>query len=231
MITICTWKWGTRFAARHVNTLRSMLARHVHCDHRLLCVTDDPSGLDGDIATAPIEEFTDTPRCRRRMKQFDRAFGAIAGPRQLVIDLDVVITDDLTAIVTRPDPLVCWRVAYAQVYSGSFLMMDAGVLHGLYVKFAAEPSIYPKRAQRNGTPSDQAMLNFYLQRSGMPVAELTEADGLRTYFGRGYERLAHHGVGPSHPELPPGTRIVVLGSADLEVLDQKQFPWVEEHYR
>lgn len=231
MLTICTWKWGDRFAARHVNVLRSMLARQLHCDHRMVCVTDDPAGLDGDIATAPIAAFTETPRCRRRMTQYDRAFAAIVGPRFLSLDLDVVLVDDITPLVTHQSSLVLWRVGYAGVYSGSFVLMNTGVLHGLYEAFAADPDGFPMKAPGR-VPSDQAMLNLYLkQHPTIPFARLTDADGLVTYFGEGYESLAHHGVGPSHPELPKGARIVVLGSADLAVLEEKQFPWVDEHYR
>lgn len=228
MLTICCWKWGNRFEAKHVNVLRSMLARHVHVDHELVCVTDDPRGLDGDIRTAPITEFLDTPRCRRRMAMFNGDFAEVVGPRFLSIDLDVVIVDDITPLVTRTAPLVGWRVRHAQVYSGSFFLMDTGALHGLYRMFAADPVGFPKKVQANGTPSDQAMLNWYLKHiHRWPIAEWTEQDGLVTYFGDGYERHEHLGVGPTHRQLPAGARIVVLGSADLAVLSDPRFDWVQ----
>jgi hypothetical protein len=75
-------------------------------------------------------------------------------------------------------------------------------------------------------PSDQAMLNHWL-RSQPPIAEWTERDGFVTFYGAGYERHVHLGVGPSRPALPAGARIVVLGSDDLAVLDQPaRYPWV-----
>jgi hypothetical protein len=232
VLTVTCWKWGTRFAASHVNVLRSMLARHLHADHRLVCITDDPSGLDGDIVTAPIDAFTDTPRCRRRMKQFDGAFADVVGPRFLGLDLDVVIVDDITPLAARTEPIVCWRVKHAHVYSGSFLLMTTGLLHGLYQLFAANPVSFPRRVQLGGVPSDQAMLNWYVKNVyRRPVAEWTEMHGFVTYFGAGYERHEHHGVGPNRPTLPPGARIVVLGSADLEVLTDQRYGWVTQHYR
>lgn len=229
-LSIVTWKWGDRFQARHVNTLRSMLSRQPF-DHRLICVTDDPAGLDGDIVTAPIEQFTNTPRCRRRMAQYSQDFAAIAGPRFLSLDLDVVLVGNVAPLVLREAPLVCWRVGYAQVYSGSFVLMNTGLLHGLYAAFAAEPDTFPRRVQPVGVPSDQAMLNWYLARHSHAVEELTEADGLVTYFGDGYASREHYGVGPSQPNVPAGARIVVLGSADLAVLDEGRFDWVKEFYR
>ncbi len=48
-----TWKWdvdGTRvFTSEHVNVLRSMIERHYPEPHTLICITDDPSGLDPRI--------------------------------------------------------------------------------------------------------------------------------------------------------------------------------------
>ena len=228
-LRIVTWKWGAApFGARHVNTLRAMLDRHVHLDHELVCLTDDPTGLDGDIVTMPITQLQHTPRCRRRMVQFSRDFTEIAGRRFLAIDLDVVIVDDLTPIVSRTEPIVCWKVAHAGVYSGSFLLMDTGVLHGLWERFARDVEGYPRSVQPHGIPSDQAMLNHYL--TGQRIPYWTEADGFVTYFGKGYERLEHFGVGPTRPTLPKGARIVVLGSADVDVLHEGRFGWVREHW-
>ena len=162
------------------------------------------------------------------MQMFDRVFASSLGSRLLAIDLDVVIVDDLTPIVDRPEPLVCWKVKHANVFSGSFILMDAGVLHPLWEAFSRSPERFPMRAQPHGTPSDQAMLNYFLRSRTVPF--WTEADGFVTYFGEGYEHKEHFGVGPTRQQLPPGARIVVLGSADLQVLADRQIPWVRDHY-
>ena len=133
----------------------------------------------------------------------------------LALDLDVVIVDDITALVDRPDPLVCWRVGYAGVYSGSILLMDAGVLDPLWRAFHADPDGYPRRAWPGGVGSDQAMLNYFLSRPYQTIrpAVWTEADGFVTFFGAGYEKLERLGVGPTNPNLRPGARIVVLSKS------------------
>jgi hypothetical protein len=230
MLTIVTWKWGRLFEPVYVRRLQAMLARHVHLAHELVCVCDDPTGLDG-IRTVPMPTtYARTPRCRRRMQQFSRAFAADLGAtRLLAIDLDVVIVDDLTPVLERPEPIVGWLVGHAGVYSGSFLLFDAGALHGAWEAFARDPEGYPRRIQPRGVPSDQAMLNAWLQTQP-PIGEWTEADGFVTYYGEGYERLEHLGVGPGHPALPPGARIVVLGSADKPVMDAEAYPWIREHW-
>lgn len=231
MITVVCWLWkrpdGSRlFGPEYVNKLRNMLARHLHREHELVCVTDDRTGIDPGVRTERITAFQDTPRCRRRMKQYDREFAGRLGTRILSIDLDVVIVDDITPLVDRREPLVLWKVGYAGVYSGSFVLYDFSALHSLYEAFAADPVNYPLRSQAHGTPSDQAMINHYLLNRDVP--HWTERDGFVTYFGKGYESRAHHGVGPANPDLPEGARIVVLGSADKAVLDNNEFDWCSE---
>lgn len=230
-LTVCTWKWGDTFAPHYVNTLRAMLERHLHLDHELVCVTDNGAGLDGDIRVVPMPTtYANTPRCRRRMQVFDREFGGAIGDRILLIDLDVVIVGDLTPIVNRPEPHVGWRVRHAQVFSGSFVLFDAGALHDAWVPYRDDPEGYPTHVQPKGVPSDQAMVNFYL-RTQPPIPCWTEADGFVTYFGEGYEALEHFGVGPRRQRLPAGARIVVLGSADKAVLEGRRYRWVERHWK
>ncbi len=231
MIITC-WKWkradGTElFTAKHVNTLQSMLARHLHMDHRLLCLTDDTDGLDGDILTWPITQFTDTPRCRRRMVQYSKDFAALVGPRFFSMDLDVVLVDDITPLLRRTEPLVAYWIEYAHVFGGGLILMDTGYLDPLFQMFALRPDIFPKLVQPHGIASDQAMLNWYLAKFNPAMGRWTAADGIVLYFGKGYERDEHHGVGPTRTTLPPCTRMVVLGGADLSVLDERRFDWVE----
>ncbi len=229
-LTVCCWKWGRRFSALHVNVLRAALERHLQIPFVLICITDDRAGLDPRIVVVPMPTtFASTPRCRRRMQQFDRDFSRSLGDRLLYIDLDVVIVRDLTDILSRLEPIVGWKVGHAGVYSGSFLLADAGALHGAWAQYAADPDGYPVRVQPRGVPSDQAMLNHYIATQP-PIGTWTEADGFVTYYGAGYERLEHLGVGPTHRELPEEARIVVLGSADLEVLQDDTYPWVREHW-
>lgn len=212
-----------------MNRLRAALERHLHMPHEMVLVTDDATGIDSRVRIVRLPEtFAHTPRCRRRMQVFSRDFAHQLGPRILSMDLDMVLVDDITPIVNRPEPLVCWRVKHAGVFSGSFVLMDAGTLDGLWQAFAADPEGYPRSVQPRGVPSDQAMLNHFVRHHRIP--HWTEADGFVSYYGAGYERLEHFGVGPRRPSLPPGARIVVLGSDDLDVLRGAQYPWVRDHW-
>lgn len=231
MISVVCWRWGRLFSPAYVERMRSMLARQLRLPHRVYCVTDDVHAVPDGVVPIPITEYAHTTRCRRRMVQFSRAFGEYVGPRFLALDLDMVITGDITELVDRPEPLVGWRVGYAGVISGSFLLMDTGILHALYAAYAANPDWIPElTGERNA--SDQAMLNWWLRRNPVAgMAEWTEANGIVTWFGSGYERLEHRGMGPHRPALLPGARLVVLGSADKAVLDEGRYDWVREHWR
>lgn len=233
-LTVVTWKWGTTFSAAYVNRLRAGLERHLQLPHELVCVADDAAGIDSRVRIVPLPTtFADTPRCRRRMQVFSREWAtAELGDRLLCIDLDVVLVRDITPLVDRAEPLVCWKVGYAGVFSGSFLLMDAGELDGLWRQFSADPEGYPRRVSTERVPSDQAMLNAYLQRHRrhLPIPYWRDAQGLVTYFGDGYAHQEHRGVGPGQPQLPRGARVVVLGSKDKAVMDEGTFDWVREHW-
>lgn len=233
MISVVTWKWrrpdgSSLFSAVHVNRLRAALERHLRLPHKLFCVTDDAAGLDERILAVPLPTDGAHPfRCRRRMWQFAKERASVFGPRMLCMDLDVVIVDDITSLVDRPERMVFWKVGYAKVYSGSFHLTDTGALDGAWTAYRDDPEGYPRRTGLENA-SDQAMLNMYLR--GQTVPHWTERDGIVTFFGAGYERLSHHGVGPKSIRLPRGTRIVVFGSDDMPVMESGRLPWVREHW-
>ena len=231
-MTVLTWKWrrpdgSSLFSADFVNRMRSMLDRNLRLPHRLICMTDDSSGVDPRVECHPLPtEFAGTFRCRRRMWQYSRDRLSLFGPRFLSIDLDLVLTDDITPLVDRSDPIVMLRIGYANTLSGSFILCDTGALHGAYECYAKAPIAFPASTGIQNA-SDQAMLNLWLR--GKRVAEWTEKDGFAVFFGKGYERFAHLGVGPTNPKLPAGTRVVVLGSDDLGALTDARFEW-REHW-
>lgn len=227
-ISCVTWLWGSLFSAEYVNTLRSMLERNLKLPHKLYCVTNQPEGIDPRVQIVPPPtESTDQFRCRRRMWQYSRDRIAEFGPRMLCLDLDLVITGDITKIVDRPEALVMLKIGYANVFSGSFVLQDTGALHGAYERYKRAPAEF-LRETRLKNASDQAMINLHLR--GSTVAHWTEADGFAVYFGEGYEKFEHFGVGPRRSALPFGTKVVILGSADKHVMEQRRFDWVREHW-
>lgn len=229
MSVVC-WRWGRLFGREYVSRLYAGLQRHLHVSHRLFCVTDDDRPFDEPITVVPIDRrFASTPRCRRRMAQYSQEFAAVIGPRMLSVDLDIVLVDDITPLVDRPEPIVMWKVTHAGVYSGAFVLCDTGAMDGAWQRYRRDPVGFPKVASPRGIGSDQAMLNHWLQTQP-PIAHWTDADGIVTYFGEGYERYEHLGVGPHRSQLPVGARVIVLGSDDKAVMDEGRYDWIRRHW-
>ena len=49
MATVLCMKWGRRYGPDYVNTLYSMLRRHLSVGHRLVCLTDDQGGIRPEV--------------------------------------------------------------------------------------------------------------------------------------------------------------------------------------
>ena len=98
-------KWGTRFAPDYVNTLASMVRRHLPIEHRFVCFTDNPQGLDPRIEVRPLPEMNlpeHLPeRGWRKLTVFSEKLADLQG-QTLFLDLDVVILDDLTQLFEIP---------------------------------------------------------------------------------------------------------------------------------
>ncbi len=55
--SVICMKWGDRYPASYVNCLWSMIRRNTARQTRLICYTDDPSGIDPAISIFPLPEI------------------------------------------------------------------------------------------------------------------------------------------------------------------------------
>lgn len=231
MITFVCMKWAPvktgfqlpsacRYTARHVNVLRNMLARHVHLPHRLVCVTDEPAGIDPRVEIVPLwDKCRELGGCYNRLWVFSREAGDLFGQRFVCIDLDVVLVRDCTPLFERGEDFVI--NAYNptrhgendQHYNGGLFMMDAGARASVWEQF--DPSRTPAivQADPDTVGSDQAWIRRHL---GKGEARWTNADGV--YEAR-QVRYA----------LPGNARMVLFAGKR----DPSRFPspWVRVHWR
>lgn len=231
MLTFVCFKWervstgfqlpaATRYTARHVNVLRSMLARRVKLPHRLVCVTDDPEGIEPGIEIIPLwDRCLALGGCYNRLWVFSREAGELFGPRFVCIDLDVVLVRDCTALFQRPEPFVV--NAYNgirprdpdQHYNGGLFMMDAGARASVWEQFdpASSPAIV--QADPNTIGTDQAWIRHHL---GKGEARWTNRDGV-------FEaRQLKHG-------LPQSARLVLFaGKRDPSLCNAS---WCRENWK
>jgi hypothetical protein len=195
MIHVVTWKWHQRyrhsFLPGYVNVLERMVRRAYDGEHRFICVTDDPFGIDGE--TFPLwDDFKDIPNphgateypsCFRRLKLFDpetqRAMGITTGDRVVSLDLDTVVIDGLNTLWDRNESFVGWAVKNRhldRVFNGSMWMLRAGEHAEVWETF--DPLESPKEANRLGyLGSDQAWMSYCLADT---QAGWGECDGIYT---------------------------------------------------
>ena len=180
MLQIVLWKWqgaNRRFLPDHVNIVCNMLRRNLQgTPHRIVCVTDDPSGivecetahLWTDFHDVPNGSGAHLPSCYRRLKLYDKetqlSIGIEKGDRVLSLDLDVLICEDIRGIVQTEGLFVGWELRgshHPKVFNGSLQMFDAQTLQEIWSDFDPKTSI--RAAGHAGFKgSDQAWLSYKL---------------------------------------------------------------------
>lgn len=232
MITFVCWRWsvpGSRsmYSAESVNTLARMIRRHYPGSHRIVCVTNDHAGIvpsidiipdREDFANVPSPHGAGAPSCYRRLRLFERDAGLTFGDRIVSIDLDCVITGDLSSLFEfRAEDVVGWQdPLYPNQLNGSLLLLRAGSRSLVWEEF--EPAKSPRFTHDLGyRGSDQAWLSHWLREE----PRWTRADGVYSYR---VDRCAM--------QLPPDARIVFFhGRTKPWDAEAKRLPWVRYHYQ
>ena len=128
------WRgWRSVYKSDHVNALRRMLQAHLHCEHRLICITDDPKGVecetyplwDNPVDIAGRNNYT-------KLKLFDIA--EQFGDRILYLDLDCLILDDITPLVQYQDDFITLRGKKCP-YNTSLMLFTAGLHKQIWKEF------------------------------------------------------------------------------------------------
>lgn len=98
MQTVICMKWGTRYGADFVNRLNSAVQRNTDRPTQLVCLTDDPSGIDPSVRCEPIPDI-DLPKDLaltpwRKLVLWKDGLAGLSGDA-LFLDLDLVVTGSL----------------------------------------------------------------------------------------------------------------------------------------
>jgi hypothetical protein len=244
VLDIVCWKWKppvrgyrSQFGSETVNVLRRMVARNLRLPHRFSCITDDATGIDPEVRVIPLwNTYADipspagphNPSCYRRLRMFSAEARELIGERIVSMDLDTVITGDLTPLFDRDDDFVIWggqsvqprlRVPFCW-YNGSLMMLRAGARTQVWDKF--DPRSSPQIAHRaNARGSDQGWIAFCL---GDKEKIWTDRDGVFSYRNH---------VAPARGALPKGARVIAFhGRNDPWHADvQRAAPWIKEYYQ
>lgn len=241
MLTIVTWKWAPKpgyrstFTAEHVNTLARMVARHYPHPHRVVCVTDDDRGIDPSIGVVPLwgdhgqllsPHGAGQPSCYRRLKAFSAEAAELFGERYVSVDLDCVITGDLSPVWNRPEDFCIWGDTNPTTfYNGGMWLLRAGARRQVWETF--DPIESPKKSRAlKQWGSDQGWIGACL---GPDEAKWGCGDGVYSYRNHIAPAPVHGGTSG---RLPPDARIVFFhGAVDPWGPQAQQLAWVREHWR
>lgn len=226
--------YRSRYSAEQPNVLRNMLERNVSFPHELVCVTDNAQGLDPRIRAVPLwDTFSripnpsgrNNPSCYRRLPLYDREFALSLGlERFVMIDLDVVLVRDCTALFDIEDDFRIWGdTAKGTPYNGSLVLMTAGARQKVWSEF--DPIKSPLASKRLGyIGSDQGWIGACL---GTGEKKWSAEDGVYSY------RNDLHAIRAGSGALPGNARIVIFhGHVDpWDGSTKTKHQWVQEHYR
>jgi hypothetical protein len=242
IIDVICFKWKPRvgyrssFDARAVNTLRNMVSRNLHLPHRFTCITDDARGIDPEVRIIPVWDTYAkvqnpsspvNPSCYRRLKIFSQEARELIGERIVCMDLDVVITADITPLIDRYDDFIIWggqnispqyRKPYSW-YNGSLMLLRAGTRQQVWKQF--DPHRSPREANSAGCRgSDQGWISYIL---GKHEKTWGTEDGVYSYRNH---------IQPSGDILPDNARFISFhGKYDPWHPHCESLPWIREHYR
>jgi hypothetical protein len=91
-------KWGSRYGSEYVNRLNNAVQRQTTRKTRLVCFTDDPTGIDDAVQVEPIPEINLPPDYInlpwRKLAMWKYPLADLEGDI-LFLDLDLVITGNL----------------------------------------------------------------------------------------------------------------------------------------
>lgn len=96
-VNVICMKWGTKYGPDYVNTLHSMVCRHLTLPFRFVCLTDDDVGLHPDVESFPLIDLNIPNGPERgwdKLTTFSSPLYDLEG-QALFIDLDVVIVENI----------------------------------------------------------------------------------------------------------------------------------------
>ena len=152
-----------------------MLARHL-AGYRFVCVTDMQGDFGPHVEVLPIPESAravcalktpekpNFPSCYRRLWMFSDEARSIA-PRVLLLDIDLIVTNNLSQIVDRKEDFVGWRPRASwngrDRLGGGMYLLRTGTRQQVWTDFDATRSQAVARAA-GFRGSDQAWISYCL---------------------------------------------------------------------
>lgn len=149
MQTVVCMKWGDRYPALFVNRLWSMIKRNTNRPTRLICYTDDATGVDSEIIIQQMpdihvpEPFTLTGW--RKISLFRGDLKDINGD-VLFFDIDMVITGSIDPLFDYNPEKFCiihnWSQPNEKIGNTSVYRFPVGKYNYVFDDFKNDPDKY-----------------------------------------------------------------------------------------
>jgi hypothetical protein len=228
--TIVCMKWGARYPSDYVNYLWSMIRRNTKRDTRLVCYTDDPTGVHPDVVCHPIPDMPLPERVKnkpwRKIGLWRPELPGLSGD-VLFVDLDVVITGSVDAFFDHePDATFCvienWTQPGSKIGNTSVYRFKVGSHPYLFHELMKDPERVLGKFPNSQT---------YISRT---IREMT-------YWPAEWCVSFKHSLLPRWPlnffvsaPLPPDTRVVCFtGKPDPDEARDGRWPaaWYKKIYK
>lgn len=243
-VNVLCIKWGKKYGPEYVNTLYSMVRRHLKRPFRFVCLTDDPSGIgpDVEVKSIPMVGFDEFDERKPwtfghgwlKLTSFADPLYDLTG-RTLFLDLDIVIVDGLDPFFEQDGDFIVikeWDKKDGTGNTSCYLYTIGAHADALnYLKQEYPASIAPVR-------NEQEFITQFLARQGK----------LRYWPDTWCRSFKRHCLQPGlmgwfkQPTIPTGARIIVFhgkpnppdavagvsGKWYRRVLPTQ---WVAEHWR
>ena len=210
----------TSYGPDWVRRLRNGVARHYPHPYRFVCISDQDVP---DVETIPLwPDHQELGGCYRRLRLFSEDMRGLLADRFVAMDLDCVVTGDLTPLFHRTEPFVIHQYSTAerdQRYNGSLIMMDAGARSQVWETF--DPVESPRAIAHHSKTvigSDQAWIRLVL---GRDEARFTEAEGVYDYK---HSKAMRSG-------LADNARLVFFSGPRSPQTEYRRSAWIRHHWR
>lgn len=165
-IILCM-KWGTKYGPEYVNRLYAMVARNLKSDFRFICLTDDDTGIVGEIECLPIPELAlpdgSPERGWKKLTTFEADLHGLRGTA-LFLDIDIVIVDDITPLFECPGEFLIihdWKRPWRITGNSSVYRFELGAHTDVLANFRSNPD-----EARKNFRNEQAYLSDVLHKQG-----------------------------------------------------------------
>lgn len=228
-IVCMKWEGHIPYYPADVNIWAAQVDRWLTMPHELVCITDDPQGIDGGIRTIPLwREHFEHGRDWHRLKLFADEMADLIGPRFVSMDLDTVVCGPLDPLFAHDAPFKCWKDPNRRQYCTALFQMDAGAFPHVLETFDAKLALHLRTLGIYGG-YDQAWISHVLPGQPMWGAE----DGVLSFKRDILKAETLEARAPDADRLPDHARVINFHGAynprDRQV--QKACPWVGAHWR